>query len=72
MKQEHSAALAAANHNGSLDAALEALKDKLVRDVFFTEPHEARKREELYLQFRTIGTLKEVIQAAINTVEVFD
>lgn len=66
MEQKHKNALVAIDENGSLSAALEALKEKLLRSSFLTEPHEAKKREDLYLQYRLIGSLKEVIRAAIN------
>ena len=64
--KEHAAALAALNLNGSLDAALEALKEKLMRDMVATQPLEKIKREEYYTQYQMVGKLKEVIQAAIN------
>ena len=44
--EEHAAALAALNHNGILDAALEALKETLMRDIVLTDVHESKKREE--------------------------
>ena len=64
--KEHAAALAALNLNGSLDAALEALKEKLIRELLATESHETKKREEYYTQHNMVGKLKEVIRAAIN------
>ena len=69
MEQVHKNALASIDANGSLSAALEALKEKILRSSFITEPHEAKKREDYYLQYRLIGSLKEVIKAAINEVE---
>lgn len=69
MKQEHKAALAAIDSNGSLSAALEALKEKLVRELLQTQPQESKKREDLYTQYQTLGKLKEVIKAAINDAE---
>lgn len=64
--KEHAAALAALNHNGILDAALEALKETLMRDIVLTEAHENKKREECYQKYKMVGSLKEVIKAAIN------
>lgn len=69
MKQEHKAALAAIDSNGSLSAALEALKEKLVRELLQTQPQESKKREDLYTQYQTLGKLKEVIKGAINDAE---
>lgn len=66
-KREHADALSAINMNGSLNAALEALKDKLTREIMATESHESKKREEIYLKYKMVGELKEVIQAAINS-----
>lgn len=66
LKHEHKAALAAIDSNGSLSAALEALKDKLGKKILATEPQELKKREDFYTQYRMIGELKEVIKAAIN------
>ena len=65
--KEHAAALAALNHNGILDAALEALKETLMRDIVLTEAHENKKREECYQKYKMVGSLKEVIKAAINS-----
>ncbi|WMX18952.1 hypothetical protein [Escherichia phage vB_EcoP_PAS59] len=64
--KEHAAALAALNHNGILDAALEALKETLMKDIVLTEAHENKKREECYQKYKMVGSLKEVIKAAIN------
>ena len=69
MKIEHKNALAAIDSNGSLSAALEALKEKLVRELLQTQPQESKKREDLYTQYQTLGKLKEVIKAAINDAE---
>lgn len=66
MKHEYKAALAAVNTNGSLSAALEALKEKLSKEIVNTQPQEKIKREDLYTQYQLIGRLKEVIIAAIN------
>ncbi len=66
MKHEHKAALAAIDSNGSLSAALEALKEKLSKEIVNTLPQEPKKREDLYTQYQLIGRLKEVIRAAIN------
>lgn len=66
MNSEQKAALAAINSNGSLTAALEALKDKLGKQILLTESHESKKREEFYTQYKLIGALKEVIIGAIN------
>lgn len=66
MKHEHKAALAAIDTNGSLSAALEALKEKLSKEIVNTLPQESKKREDLYTQYQLIGRLKEVIKAAIN------
>ena len=65
--KEHAAALAALNHNGILDAALEALKETLMRDIVLTDVHESKKREECYQKYKMVGSLKEVIKAAINS-----
>ena len=64
--REQAVALAAINENGILHAALEALKEKLMRDMVATQPLEKIKREEYYTQSQMVGKLKEVIQAAIN------
>lgn len=69
MKHEHKAALAAIDSNGSLSAALEALKEKISREIVITQPQEKIKREDLYTQYQLIGRLKEVIKAAINEAE---
>lgn len=69
MKHEHKAALAAIDNNGSLSAALEALKEKVMRQIVHTESHEAKKREDLYTQYILIGKLKEVVKAAVNDAE---
>ena len=66
LNKEQAAALAAIDSNGILSAALEALKGKLMRDTFYTNPHEKIKREEYYMQYQMVDKLKEVIQAAIN------
>lgn len=65
--KEHAAALAALNLNGSLDAALEALKERLMTEIVQTEPHENKKREDCYQKYKMVGSLKEVIKAAINS-----
>ena len=65
--KEHAAALAALNHNGILDAALEALKERLMTEIVQTEPHENKKREDCYQKYKMVGSLKEVIKAAINS-----
>lgn len=67
ISKEHASSLEAAFVNGSLDTALEALKDKLMRDMVATQPQEKIKREEYYTQFQMVGRLKEVIRAAINS-----
>ena len=64
--REQAVALAAINENGILHAALEALKEKLMRDMVATQPLEKIIREEYYTQYQMVGKLKEVIQAAIN------
>lgn len=66
LDKQQALALRAINENGILHAALEALKEKLTRDLINTEPHEKIKREEYYTQHQMVGKLKEVIQAAIN------
>jgi len=66
LNREHKAAFAAIDQNGSLSAALEALKEKLSKEIVTTLPQESRKREDLYTQYQLIGRLKEVIRAAIN------
>lgn len=66
-KREHADSLSALNTNGTLDAALEALKEKLTREIMQTEPHESKKREECYMKYKMVGELKEVIRAAINS-----
>lgn len=63
-------ALASLDNSGILSAALEALQNKLIRDVMFTEVHESKKREDCYTKYRLIGDLKEVIKDAINHAEV--
>lgn len=65
--KEHADKLSALNLNGGLDAALEALKEKLMRDMMATESHESKKREDYYQKYRMVGDLKEVIKAAINS-----
>ncbi|AVZ45090.1 hypothetical protein PQC40_gp007 [Escherichia phage EP335] len=65
--KEHAASLAALNLTGSLDAALEALKEKLMKEIVSTEPHENKKREDCYQKYKMVGSLKEVIKAAINS-----
>ncbi len=65
--KEHAATLAALNLNGSLDAALEALKERLMTEIVQTEPHENKKREDCYQKYKMVGSLKEVIKAAINS-----
>ena len=65
--KEHASALAALNLNGSLDAALEALKERLMTEIVQTEPHENKKREDCYQKYKMVGSLKEVIKAAINS-----
>lgn len=65
--KEHAASLAALNLNGSLDAALEALKERLMTEIVQTEPHENKKREDCYQKYKMVGSLKEVIKAAINS-----
>ena len=59
--------MAALNLNGSLDAALEALKERLMAEIVQTEPHENKKREDCYQKYKMVGSLKEVIKAAINS-----
>lgn len=66
LDKSQAVALAAIDNTGILSAALEALKEKLIRDIAYTEPHEKIKREEYYTQHLMVGKLKEVIQAAIN------
>lgn len=66
MTPQQKAALAALDNSGILSAALEALKEKLIRDVMMTDVHEAKKREDCYTKYRLIGDLKEVIRAAAN------
>ncbi len=66
INKDQAAALAAINSSGILDAALEALKEKLIRELLATESHETKKREEYYTQHNMVGKLKEVIRAAIN------
>jgi hypothetical protein len=66
INKDQASALEALKANGILDAALEALKEKLIRDLVATESHETKKREEYYTQYNMVGKLKEVIQAAIN------
>lgn len=68
MNHEHKMALAAINSNGSLDAALEALKERMGKEILRTDPHESKKREDCYTKYRMIADLKEVIRAAINEV----
>lgn len=60
------AALAALDKSGILSAALEALKERLIRDIMHTDVHESKKREDCYTKYRLIGDLKEVIRAAAN------
>ncbi|MFW3388176.1 UNVERIFIED_CONTAM: hypothetical protein RF648_19500, partial [Kocuria sp. CPCC 205274] len=66
MTPTEKAALAAFDKSGILSAALEALKERLIKDVMFTEPHETKKREDCYTKYRLIGDLKEVIRKAAN------
>lgn len=66
MKHEHKAAFAAIDQNGSLSAALEALKERISKEMVNTLPPEKIKREDLYTQYQLVGKLKEVIKAAIN------
>lgn len=66
MTPQEKAALAAIDKSGILSAALEALKERLIREVMFTEPHESKKREDCYTKYRLIGDLKEVIRKAAN------
>lgn len=66
MKHEHKAAFAAIDQNGSLSAALEALKERISKEMVNTLPPEKIKREDLYMQYQLVGKLKEVIKAAIN------
>lgn len=68
MNSDHKYALKALDENGILSAALDALKEKLIRASFNTDPHESKKREEYYLQYRLIGSLKEVVRQAVNDV----
>ena len=70
MTPSQQAALAALDNSGILSAALEALKDRLIRDIMYTEPHETKKREDCYTKYRLIGDLKEVIKRAANAAEV--
>lgn len=65
--KEHAASLAALDHNGSLNAALEALKEVLMEEIVRTDTHEKQKREDLYQKYKMVGSLKEVIRAAINS-----
>lgn len=62
--------LAAFDKSGILSAALEAIKEDLIRDMMATEPQESKKREDCYLKYRLIGDLKKVIKNAINHSEV--
>lgn len=70
MTPSQQAALAALDKSGILSAALEALKERLIRDMMYTEPQETKKREDCYTKYRLIGDLKEVIRRAANTAEV--
>lgn len=63
-------ALASLDNSGILSAALEALKEDLIRDIMHTDVHESKKREDCYMKYRLIGDLKKVIKAAINQTEV--
>ncbi|MCS5736971.1 hypothetical protein [Herbiconiux daphne] len=67
---QQKAAIAALNNSGILSAALEALKERLIRDMMYTDVHESKKREDCYMKYRLIGDLKEVIVAATNDSEV--
>lgn len=66
LNKDQAVALAVIDSNGILNAALEALKDKLMFEIVRTDSHESKKREEYYSQYNMVGKLKEVIQAAIN------
>jgi hypothetical protein len=70
MTPSQQAALAALDNSGILSAALEALKERLIREIMRTDVHETKKREDCYMKYRLIGDLKEVIRAAINAAEV--
>lgn len=70
--KDKAATLVALSQNGVLDAALEALKDKLLGEVFTTQEHEFKKREEYYVKYKLVDSLKEVIQAAINNAGDFN
>ena len=66
MTPSQKAALAAIDNSGILSAALEALKERLIKEIMYTEPNESEKREECYLKYKLIGDLKEVIKKAAN------
>lgn len=70
MTPSQQAALAALDNSGILSAALEALKERLIREIMRTDVHETKKREDCYTKYRLIGDLKEVIRVAINAAEV--
>ncbi|BCG45092.1 hypothetical protein [Shigella phage SGF2] len=36
-------------------------------EIVQTEPHENKKREDCYQKYKMVGSLKEVIKAAINS-----
>lgn len=69
MNSTQKAAIAALYENGSLSAALEALKERMGKQILMTEPHESKKREDYYTQYRLIGSLKEVFRQAMNDIE---
>lgn len=66
MTPSQKAALAAMDNSGILTAALEALRERLIKDIMYSDVHETKKREDCYTKFRLIGDLKEVIRAAVN------